>query len=115
MILKDALEAYLKEEAEKDPAFAGKFRAEKLPGCVSYVTARARKHLQGRNGAVEGELIMGWGEEYFTGQKKEPHIKTWAEVKAEIEAKRKPKPKPKPGPTDDIDNGQLLFDFMEEK
>ena len=115
MNLREMLEQYLTDTAEKDPAFKLSFNQRRMSRCEAFVTQKAKKHLRGKNGAVEGELIMSWAEEYFTGQKKEPRKRTWAEVKAELEAKKKPRPKPVQCPAEDAYDGQQTFDFKEEK
>jgi len=128
--MKEILEQYLTEQAEKDPAFAEKFDAKKMSACVSYVTERARKHLQGKNGAVEDAVVYKWARDFFNDgeaeeakedengpktkapEKAEPKIKSWEEAKAEIEARKKRKAKPKSEPESEGPK-QLLFDFMQ--
>lgn len=128
--MKEILEKYLAEQAQKDPAFAKKFDPKKMGACVSYVTERARKYLQGKNGAVEGTTVFKWARDFFNDgeaaeaeedengpeteapEKAEPKKKSWEEAKAEIEARKKHKAKPKSEP-ESKGPKQLLFDFMQ--
>ncbi len=129
--MKEILEQYLTEQAEKDPAFAEKFDAKKMSACVSYVTERARKHLQGKNGAVEGTTVFKWARDFFNDGEAEtagedapkaeapetpaePKVKSWEEAKAELEArKHKAKKKSVPKAAEEDGPKQLLFDFMQ--
>lgn len=128
--MKEILEKYLAEQAEKDPAFAEKFDPKKMGACVSYVTSQARKYLQGKNGAVEDTVVYKWARDFFNDgeaeeakedengpktkapEKAEPKAKSWEEAKAEIEARKKRKAKPKSEP-ESKGPKQLLFDFMQ--
>lgn len=128
--MKEILEKYLAEQAEKDPAFAEKFDPKKMGTCVTYVTSQARKYLQGKNGAVEDTTVYKWARDFFndgeaekTGEdeapkaeapeKAKPKAKSWEEAKAEIEARKKHKAKPKSEP-ESKGPKQLLFDFGED-
>lgn len=103
--MKEILERYLAEQAQKDPAFAEKFDEKKMSACVSYVTERARKYLQGKNGAVEGTTVFKWARDFFNDGEAEtagedapkaeapetpaePKVKSWEEAKAELEARK---------------------------
>lgn len=120
--MKEILEKYLAEQAEKDPAFAEKFDPKKMGACVSYVTSQARKYLQGKNGAVEDAVVYKWARDFFNdGEAEEakeneniPETKApeKAEPKAKIEARKKRKAKPKSEPESEGPK-QLLFDFMQ--
>lgn len=130
--MKEILEQYLMEQAEKDPAFAEKFDAKKMSACVSYVTERARKHLQGKNGAVEDTIVYKWARDFFNDGEAEkaekdetpkteapetpvqPKVKSWEQAKKELEAKKhKAKKKSVPKAAEEDDPKQLLFDFMQ--
>ena len=135
MTLKEALEAYLTEQASKDSAFAEKFNPEKMSACVTYVTNQARKHLQGRNGSVEDATVYKWARDFFNDgeaekaekdetQKTEapetpvqPKVKSWEQAKEELEAKKhkakKKKPAAKPA-KEESGPKQLSFDFGED-
>ena len=128
--MKEILEQYFAEQIQKDPAFAEKFDEKKIGACVSYVTERARKHLQGKNGAVEGTTVFKWARDFFNDGEAEkagkdapkaqapetpaePKVKSWEEAKAELEA-RKHKTKKKSAPVEENGPKQLLFDFGED-
>lgn len=130
--MKEILEQYLTEQAEKDPAFAEKFDAKKMSACVSYVTERARKHLQGKNGAVEGTLVYKWARDFFNDGEAEkagedapkaeapetpaePKVKSWEQAKKELEAKKAKKKKPAAKLAEEESGPkQLSFDFGED-
>lgn len=123
--MKEILEKYLIEQAEKDSAFAEKFDASKMNSCVSFVVSQARTYLKGHNGAVEDTIVFKWARDFFndgkseTAAKDKPKptekpVKTWAEAKAELEAKKHPAPKAKKTEPKEEGPKQLLFDFMGE-
>lgn len=130
--MKEILEQYLTEQAEKDPAFAEKFDAKKMSACVSYVTERARKHLQGKNGAVEDTIVYKWARDFFNDGEAEkagedapkaeapetpvqPKVKSWEQAKKELEAKKHKKKKPAAKPAkEESGPKQLSFDFEED-
>lgn len=131
MTLKETLEAYLTEQASKDSVFAEKFDAKKMSACVSYVTNQARKHLQGKNGAVEGTTVFKWARDFFNDGEAEkaekdetpkdeapetpvqPKVKSWEQAKKELEAKKHKAKKKKPA-KEESGPKQLLFDFGED-
>lgn len=65
MDMSGILESYLTEQAKRDEAFAAKFDSKKMGACVRYVVDKARKHLKGRNGAVEDTAVYKWARDFF--------------------------------------------------
>lgn len=70
MTLKDTLLNHLLRKAEGDGDFARCFDPKKLASCVEYVTQEAKKHLQGKNGAIEDVFLFCWAEEFFCQPRK---------------------------------------------
>lgn len=125
--MKESVAVYLLALADKDAAFAKKLNLRKLNSCIEYVTKKAKKYLSGRNGCIEDTLIYKWAVEYYmngnTGMAvseapeapEHRKIKSWAEAKAELEAKKRKIKKEREEPVSDVEQGQLLFDFMEQE
>ena len=53
----------MQEFANKNPGFI--FDDSKLDKCIKYITDEARKHLQGKSGAIEDKVVFGWAVHFY--------------------------------------------------
>ena len=97
------LEAFPNEQ-ELAKAFAE--GNQRLSALWAEVVKRARKYLNGKDGAVDDPTVWGWVRDAVMGRK------GTAESEPKAEAKTQPKPKPIKKPKENP-NQLSLFDFME--
>lgn len=75
-IMKEALKNYFEKAIAEDPALKEAYSEKKLDKCISYITSQARKHLSGKNGAIEDTVVYKWARDYMYGDIKEESKET---------------------------------------
>lgn len=62
-----AIKAFLDDKAEKDPAFAEKYRSEKknITDCCKFIIAEVRKSCNGKDAACTDEYVYGLAIHYY--------------------------------------------------
>jgi hypothetical protein len=65
MDMKKVVQNYLEEQIAFDSALRDKYSASAMDKCIEYITEQARKELNSKSGAIEGEKVFHWAREYF--------------------------------------------------
>ena len=89
MELKEIIKRHLDKMAQKDFAFAERYKLESksLDECLKYITSEARKQAKNGCAAIEDAVVYGWAVHYY----QEDNIKA-DNVKAKVVAPKADKP-----------------------
>ena len=87
---KELIKAHLEQMAERDSAFAERYKLEtkSLDECLKYITSEARKQASNNCAAIEEAVVYGWAVHYY----QEDNIKV-EKVKAKVVTQKAAKPK----------------------
>ena len=85
---KELIKAHLEQMAERDSAFAERYKLEtkSLDECLKYITSEARKQASNNCAAIEDAVVYGWAVHYY----QEDGIKV-EKVKAKVVTPKTPK------------------------
>lgn len=90
MDFKETIKRHLDEMAQRDPAFAERYKLESksLDSCIAYIISEAKKQAKSGCAAIEDAVVFGWAAHYY--QEDDVRVE---DVKAKVVTPKVEKPK----------------------